>query len=412
MIQTANPQQVYLPQSQVMPAPQESTPQFAMVAPTSPVAVPANYTPIYNNIPYNSLYAPGTQCSCAQGGSPHISTVSIEMNGIQPPNLQGSSPQQGQYMPNYMSAPVGMQAIPQTAYSYPVVGAAPAPVQPQEIAPPPPAIEQEVKVSEPPVSEKPAVDKAANEAQVKSAEQAQEEEAVKPLMEALKTIIPQQGAPEQPIDTQVKAVQTIAQFARVAEASNQLAKTSPETPEAKQTKEKVDRLIKPNLIKEETFMGLADIMLKDTSKLNGEDKKKADQNRIYGMWTLAMLQKLFKEEMNSEAKKLNIPPVSMGEVPGVSQISTIIIGDKQKNTPPDANPDMREAGIAALVNIADPQDKKDVEIMGAILAEAQKDPDKKVKDAAIEATKMYQQVAAAQVAPAPATPAPAPAPQK
>jgi len=296
MLQNVNPQQMYLPQ------PQEYVPPMAMASPPQympqPIAVPPGVMPVYNSIPYNSVYAPCCQSQGVSGSSPHISTVSIEMNGIQPPNLQGLNGSQGQIVPNYMAAPVGTQSIPSNIPPYAMVGAMPQSVQPQEITPPPPAIENGVKVSAAPVSA-PQADQTVKQAAAEPASQTNEQEAIKPLIEALNIIVPQKGAPEPSFEAQEKAIQTVAQFARVAEASNQLIKQNPDAPESKQTKEKVDKLIKPNLIKEETFMGLADIMLKDTSKLNGEDKKKADQNRIYGMWTLAMLQKLFKEEMNT-----------------------------------------------------------------------------------------------------------------
>lgn len=382
MIQNINPQQIYTP-PKMMPAVPDYTQQPCVVPCPTPQA---GVMPVYNNIPYSPVY--GNCCQSHQQSpaySPKISTVSIEMNGLEPPKVPGINDCQAQTMPIYP----GMTQMAQAAvpcYQYQTmpqvsqqVGMQPAPaaIPPSPTAgavPPPPAAVDQVQ--------KPAVESAQPQASAAVAQNPQQDqEAVKPLIESLGVICPKQGAPEASIEQQGKAIQTIAQFARVAEAANQLASADPSKADVKQTKEKVDTLVKPNLIKEETFLGLANIATKDTSKLVVEDKKKADENRIISMWTLAMLQKLFKQEMNVEAKKINIPSISMNEVPGIVQIADIV--------KKDANPEVREAGIAALINLADPQDKKDAETMRAILGEAQKDSAANVKNAAAEAIKLY-----------------------
>jgi len=397
MIQNVNSQKVYaLPG--LMPMTQDYSQQLPIPC-VAPCPMPqAGLMPVYNSIPYNPVYGNMGQYRQPTQFAPKISTVSIEMNGLEPPKVPGCNDFQGQqpvypgmtqmpqYMPQYQQMPqmmpqyqqmpeipqqVGMQPVPATIPPSSMVGAIPP--APQYIQQPQP----EVATPAPPV-----IDQAPKAETVQQNPQ-QDQEAVKPLMEALNAISPKQGAPELTIDQQAKAIQTIAQFSRVAEAANQLSKTNPESPEAKQTKEKVDTLIKPSLIKEETFLGLADIATKDTSKLAVEDKKKADENRIISMWTLAMLQKLFKQEMNQEAQKINIPPISMNEVPGIVQVADIV--------KKDTNPEVREAGIAALINLADPQDKKDVETMRTILTEALNDKYKNVSDAAKNALKIYSE---------------------
>jgi len=399
MIQNVNPQQMYAPS--MMPAAPDYTQQLPIPC-IAPCPVPqAGVMPVYNSIPYSPVYGNyGQPQQPSHAYSPKISTVSIEMNGLQPPQVPGLNDFQAQQAPVYpgmtqmsQAAPcypyqvmpqipqqVGMQPLPAAIPPSSMVGAVPPAPQyvqqpQQQIAPPPAAIDQ---------VQKPAAEQAQAPA-APAANPQQDQEAIRPLIESLSVICPKQGAPEATIEQQGKAIQTIAQFARVAEAANQLYSADPSKPDVKQTKEKVDTLLKPNLIKEETFLGLADIATKDTSKLAAEDKKKADENRIIGMWTLAMLQKYFKQEMNEEAKKINIPPVSMNEVPGIVQIADIV--------KKDANPEVREAGIAALINLADPQDKKDAETMRAILGEAQKDSAANVKTAASEAIKMYPEQA-------------------
>ena len=423
MIQNVNPQQMYAPPN-MMPVMQNYAPQLPVPC-VAPCQLPQmGAATVYNSIPYNPVYGNCCQPQQQRAYSPKISTVSIEMNGLQPPQVPGLNDFQQPQMPVYpgmtqlyqsqpaynpypvmpQAIPQGFQPQPQPVYPgmsqmcqpQPAVPYSPYQVmpqtipqdmqpQPQPVYPPAPQYIQPQPLPAPePTTQNIQPQPAAEQAQAPVNPQ-QDQEAVRPLIDALSVICPKQGAPEATMEQQEKAIQTIAQFARVAEAAGQLVGTNPNNADAKQTKEKVDALVKPNLIKEETFLGLADIATKDTSKLTGEDKKKADQNRTISMWTLAMLQKLFKQEMNIEAKKINIPPISMNEVPGIVQIADIV--------KKDANPEVREAGIAALINLADPQDKKDAETMRAILGEAQKDSDANVKTAASEAIKMYPEQA-------------------
>lgn len=396
-----NPQ-MYLPPPAMLPM-QDYVPQMAL---PYPIATPPNVIPVYNSIPYNPVYGNYSQQQKQMPRMmPDISTVKIELNGLEPPKVPGYNDYQSQYMPYYpvynqpqqtmqpiqqyqnfpqMQQPVGMAPVPSAIPPSSMIGAMsqepqyiPQPVQ--QVAPPPanyiPQQIQQSAYNAPP--------SAIDQVKQPSAPQAgTDQDLVKPLLDALSILGPKpQGATQPSFEDQGKAIQTIAMYARQTDAANQLIKKDPNNQEIKQTKEKVDQLIKPNLIKEETFLGLADIAVSDTSKLSTEDRKKADENRIYSMWTLAMLQKSFKQEMNEEAKKINIPPISMNEVPGIVQLVNI--------TQKDSNPKVREAGIAALVNLADPQDKKDMETMKLILGDAQKDSSEEVKNAANEAVKMY-----------------------
>ena len=386
MIQNVNPQQMYAPPN-MMPVMQNYTPQLPIPCVAPCPVLQAGVVPVYNSIPYSPVYGNfGQPQQQSHAYSPKISTVSIEMNGLQPPQVPGCNDFQAQQAPVYPGM-TQMYQPQQTAPYYPYqVMAQPQPVAPptpQYIQPQPPLAVAPQNVQPQPVAQQAPVSEQAQPAAPTNPQQ--DQEAVRPLIDSLSVICPKQGTPEATIEQQGNAIQTIAQFARVAEAANQLASTDPAKADVKQTKDKVDALVKPNLIKEETFLGLADIATKDTSKLAAEDKKKADENRIISMWTLAMLQKLFKQEMNLEAKKINIPPISMNEVPGIVQIADIV--------KKDANPEVREAGIAALINLADPQDKKDAETMRAILGEAQKDSAANVKNAASEAIKMYPEQA-------------------
>lgn len=394
--------QVYDPNQLMMPT-QGYIPQM----PPPPVAtypMPAGTMPVYNSIPYSPVYGgQGTAPYCpSHQCMPDISTVKIELNGLEPPKVPGfNNPVQQQYSPvypgmtqvaqpaypqqmlppqmPYMTPPVGMYPVPPVIPPESMAGMYPAQPQYQPIGsimPPVAQIQPPAPQIAPPP---PAIDNAPQMKTEIPATPAQENNQVKPLLEALSVISGKTGAS---IEEKGKAVETVAQFARVMEAASQLSKQEPNNPEIKNTKEKVDTLVKPNLIKEDTFIGLTNMALEDTSSLTGEQKAKADQNRIISMWTLSMLQKLFKQEMNEEAKKANLPPISMTEVPGIVQVVDIV----QK----DQNPDLREAGLAALVNLADPSDPKDKEVMKTILGQSQNDNSENVKKAAAEHLTMYK----------------------
>ncbi len=353
--------------------------------------------PVYNNIPYNPVYGNSAPI-CPYGQTqkpftyaPKISTVSIELNGLEPPKVPGFNDNTQMIpMPIY---PNMTQMQPMSPYSMENTLPPVRPLPVQEITPPPPAIDQPQAVQAfvpTPVSAPvppPVVTPVETIAQ--TSVEPDPKEAVKPLLDAISIVFPKAEAAKPTVDQQSQAIQTIAQFARVTEATNQLAQTDIEKPEVKKAKDNIDKLVKPALINEDTFIGLANIATGDTTNIAGEDKKKADENRITSMWTLAMLQKIFKNELNNEAKKINIPPISMDEVPGIVQVTNLVIGDKEKNLPPDPNPEIREAGIAALVNLADPKDPKDVQTMRAILSVAQADKAQNVKATADEAMKAY-----------------------
>jgi len=353
-----------------------ATPQ-AMPAAPAVMPQPAQGGGVYSSIPYNPIYC-GAKSPLPY--APKISTVSIELNGLEPPKVP--SPFEA------MQAPVMPQPTPYYApyvgpdYSYqqapaPMPYMPPAPVQepPKPVnpvpTPPPSMIDNTAPAPAPQPAPAPV-----NNTQPPVADPNKDQEAVKPLVDALNVISPKEGQPTPTEEQKEQAIQTIAQFARVAEATNKMYKETPDKPEVKETKQKVDNLIKPNLIKEDTFLGLTDIATRDTSKLAGEEKAKADQNRVISMYTLSMLQKYFKQEANEEAPKINVPPISMNEVPGIVQVADI--------AKKDPNPELRAAGIAALTNLVDPNEPKDVATIKDIIATGKADPTDIVKNAASE----------------------------
>lgn len=197
---------------------------------------------------------------------------------------------------------------------------------------------------------------------------------VQPLMLAIKAITPGQGQ-QIPAAEQDQAIRTIAQYAEAFNAANEMIKADPENAMAKEAKAKIDQLVKPILTGENVFKGLTAIVTSDTSSLSAEEKQQSDQNKITSMWTLAALQKIFREEVNKELANENLPPMSLGEAPGLAQI----VG----NIKSDPNPKVREAGIVALMEVADPKNPKDVELINVVLnTAAEQDSSEGVKEVA------------------------------
>mgnify|MGYP003297100156 CR=1 FL=1 len=106
----------------------------------------------------------------------------------------------------------------------------------------------------------------------------------------------------------------------------------------------------------------------------------ANKNRIFALYTLAMIQKLQRDELNQyiEAQKANgqetIAPLNAQDLIGYNDVVNVI-----KN---DSRPEVKVAAIQALQHIVEPQDKAVVE---PVLTEAQNSQDNEVKAAATEA---------------------------
>ncbi len=108
-------------------------------------------------------------------------------------------------------------------------------------------------------------------------------------------------------------------------------------------------------------------------------RDKANKNRIFALYTLAMIQKLQREELNQyiENQKANgeqpIEPLKIEELPGYNDIVNII-----KNDP---RPEVKVAAMQALQYIAEPNDKAVVE---GVLADSLNSQDEVIKTAAQE----------------------------
>ena len=118
-------------------------------------------------------------------------------------------------------------------------------------------------------------------------------------------------------------------------------------------------------------------------------RDKANKNRIFALYTLAMIQKLQRDELNEyiATQKANgqetIAPLKMEDLIGYNEVVNVI-----KN---DARPEVKVAAIQALQHVAEAQDKAGVE---TVLADSLKSQDEAVKQAAEETMSKFQGQAA------------------
>ncbi len=130
------------------------------------------------------------------------------------------------------------------------------------------------------------------------------------------------------------------------------------------------------LLNEQVFGQLVNIINADTSKLEGpkdgkSDPKnlspleKAEINKQFAVYTLAILQKNFREEINKEMKKNNLPDIAINDVPFIKEG----IVNNLKDNP---NPTIREACLSALNYMSKPEDKDVLRVLYDISAKHDK----------------------------------------
>jgi len=215
---------------------------------------------------------------------------------------------------------------------------------------------------------------------------------------------------EQPADNSVPAINTdeLAEGLKSADANvkaetiNKIAKYAQETPE-----------VALQVVSEPIMQGLINVINEDTSKLEGPSAKQveiaekiakgetltpeenalsdqlsprdaANKNRIFALYTLAMIQKLQRDELDQyiEAQKANgeatINPLKMQDLIGYNDVVNVINNDSR--------PEVKVAAIQALQYVANPEDKAAVE---QVLAESLKSNDEAIKSAATEAMQKF-----------------------
>ncbi|NLF84449.1 MAG: hypothetical protein GX568_10805, partial [Candidatus Gastranaerophilales bacterium] len=374
------PQMMQMPMMQM---PMMQMPMMPMAAPMMPPMPSMYMPPIMPQMPQMPQMMPPMM---AQTPTPvYVQVLSVPQPGMysEPQIIPQQVLQQipAQTVPQDIIPPV---APPPPAIAVPTVAPPPAAIDVPPVVPPPAAIDVQAPQQQvapamiPPQKDatlqpelQPPVDMDLNEPQI--------DPAVAPLVQALSIIAPEDG--KQPsFAEEAAAINVIAQFANTYQAANNMISAQPNNPDAINAREKVKTLIDPLLIDEKTFKALANVATRDTSALPQQERQIADQNKTGSMWTLAMLQKIFRSEMDRELQKENMPRISLGEIPGVSQIVD--------NVRRDPNPRIREDAIIALMEITDPRNPKDAAMMKSILQTVAKhDNSKKVKKTAKDALK-------------------------
>ena len=290
----------------------------------------------------------------------------------------------------YQMPQASAYAMPQTnqALMYPqympVQPAMTQPINQQVIAPMPQAMPESV-LNQAPVQNTQVIDSQA---------QAVDQQAQAAPVEIVE---PQQVAQTVDVDTLVQNLKSADANVR-AEAINQIATYAQDTPE-----------IALQVVTEPIMQSLISVINEDTTGLQGPTQEQiavaekiakgeqltpeedalaeqlsprdmANKNRIFALYTLAMVQKLQRDELNQyiEAQKANgqetIAPLKVEDLIGYNEVVNVI-----KN---DARPEVKVAAIQALQHVVEPQDKAAVE---AVLTEAQASQDEAVKTAATEA---------------------------
>ncbi len=189
------------------------------------------------------------------------------------------------------------------------------------------------------------------------------------LLNAINVIAPAQGERQPTLDEQAEALRTIS---GIISGIGAMDSTS-------------QQQANEMLLSEdgETFKGLAAIASSDTSMLSGPEKQRADEVRVMSLLTLATLQKYFRQEFDRELQSKDIkglPPMPLSELPGIQTIEQIMNPDIEKN------PEVREAGIVAVMGLADPENQNDIEYLANVLeTTAETEPDDNVRKTAMDA---------------------------
>ncbi|MBR5305177.1 MAG: HEAT repeat domain-containing protein [Candidatus Gastranaerophilales bacterium] len=332
----------------------------------------------FYNIPYASMYG---NTSYAQ---PQF-VPNYMNNGLAIPQPYA----QPQFVPNYMNNGL---AIPQQWQQFmPVSNIMNAPgvipSEPQFVAPEPMAMPESVLT--------PAA--VASQPQVVQADQTPAETPAVEVAPKVEVVEPQQAAQVVDVDGLIQGLKNADANVRM-ETINKIASYAQEAPE-----------ISYQIVAEPVMQSLVDIINEDTSKLQGPTKEQiavaekmakgetltaeeqalaeqispldmANHNRTIALYTLAMIQKLQREELNQYIAN----QVSNGEQPCAPLAAQDLIGypDMVNVIKNDPSLKVRIAAIEGLGHILEPNDKATVE---PVLIEAQKSSNEDIKQAATDA---------------------------
>jgi len=366
-------------------------------------------------MPQSSVYGmPGTYGQCGTAPqSPSVNAVKIDIIG---PQAYGGSPSQAPMVSPY-SAPVYNQTpmpymmqppmmypqgAPQVAMPMPAP-TFPAPIQQQQQQQQGPAMPQSV-APQPPTPPPPSLIEGQKAPEHPKAEPQKPAEAPKPTAQQP----PTQQPPQTPVDiagivTQLKS----PSYDDQASAINKIAEIAATNPQ--QALE---------LLNEPLMRGLSDIVNSDTTKLNNvappvpeqpqgappiekpkSDKEKAEENKIYAMYTLGVLEKNFRQAADMETQKAGQPQIQIAQLPGITPLVL------QAKTHP--NPKVRVAALQTLSWLADPENggkPQDYDILSTIFKiAAEQDADPEVVDQAQKSLKIIESIKPKSASQAPQT---------
>lgn len=323
----------------------------------------------YPNYPNQAQY-------CNPYLQPQVNAVKIDINN---PQAYGGANSQGQLNPIAPKPQAGSYSYPAAPiYSMPTVsqyatpGAYPPPVL--SLPPQPPVVPGIIPPPVPPVPPVPVVPPASQvEAPVTQTV------TVAPSVPSAVVDKPDNTtvAPVAPVTTQVETnagvdVKGLLNSLASSNTDNQTAAIQ-QIAEIAQT----NPVAAKALLNEQVFGSLANIINADTSNLQGPNGKsdpknlspleKAEINKQFAVYTLAILQKNFREEINKEMKKNNYPDIAINDLPYIKEGIVNNLKDNQ-------NPTIREACLSALNYVGRPEDKDVLRVLYEISAKHDSSP--------------------------------------
>lgn len=320
----------------------------------------------------------------AYGSNPNAQAQNCATTPYEYTNSLYQMPQASAY------APVNQQIQPDAYQQYMPIQNPVGQEAPQLVAPAPQMMPESVmnQNQEQAVAQQPAVQEQQQVAQPEVVETPQENAQTVNTEELV------QNLKSTDADVKAKAINDIASFAQEApEVSLQVVSEPIMNALVDVIKEDTTALEGPT----EQQIAIAEKITKGEQLTPEEDalaeqlspRDKANKNRIFALYTLAMIQKLQRDELTEyiATQKANgqetIAPLKMEDLIGYNEVVNTI-----KN---DARPEVKVAAIQALQHVAEAQDKASVE---AVLAESLNSQDEAVKQAAQETMNKFQGQAA------------------
>ncbi|OGI24873.1 MAG: hypothetical protein A2287_08485 [Candidatus Melainabacteria bacterium RIFOXYA12_FULL_32_12] len=367
LLQASNFPGTMMPQGQMQQMPGQP---MQLSAPSMPYMLPPGSPMPCMQAPHQMAAPPS-----ASSVPPSTSAVSINIIG---PQAYGGSPAQNQQPQNQLGSPYNYPSAPLYNYNSAPYYNMPqsslyAPQQASYPMPPmyPTASAQMQPVSYPTQQQYPYPQQMAQEIPQQMPEQVQQQQQQVQQQAPQQQPEQQEPAPKEPA-VDVQSVNAALKSPNLDEQFMAIQKIA----ETGQTNKEQSA----SLLNEQTFRALADLVATDTNALQGQEKEKANLNKMTGMWALAILQKNFREALDNETKTQGLPSLTINEVPGI-----VPIVNNLKSNP---NPTIRESAISALNYLAKPED---AQVLASIFSGAAKDKDPSVKAAAKQALQNLQQ---------------------